>query len=302
MGRMSLRDRIQEGVFILDGAMGTQLFARGVEVGACSARLNVSSPDVVADIHTAYFEAGSDAVLTNTFSANRYALQRHGLADDVAAINQAAAELAGRAAGSDKYVLGDIGPTGEFLQPLGTLEPRDLESAFVDQAGALAAGGVDALMIETMTVLDEAAIAIDAAKSVAPDLPLFASMAFDRAGDDFRTMMGVDVAAAVSKMVAHGADVVGFNCGTATLDEYVELAEKLVAAANAAPENVLILAEPNAGKPELIDGQAVYRVTPEEFAAAVQKTNALGIKIIGGCCGTTPEHIKAVSEILEGAA
>jgi len=298
MSRMSLRDRIEEGVFILDGAMGTQLFARGVEVGACSAGLNVSSPDVVADIHTAYFQAGSDAVLTNSFSANRYALERHGLADDVAAINRTAADLARRAAGSNKYVLGDIGPTGEFQQPLGTLKPGDLESAFVDQAGALAAGGVDALTIETMTVMDEAAIAIDAAKSVAPDLPVFASMAFDRAGGDFRTMMGVDVASAVSKMVAHGADVVGFNCGTATLDEYVELAERLVSAARAASDKVLVLAEPNAGKPELIDGQAVYRVTPEEFAAAVQKINALGITIIGGCCGTTPEHIGAVAKAL----
>ena len=260
MGRMTLRDRIGQGVFLLDGAMGTQLFARGVEVGACNDYLNVESPEVVADVHRAYFQAGSHAVLTNTFGANRYALATHGLADEAAAINQAGAELARRAGGPEKYVLGDIGPTGDFLQPIGTLKPGELEEAFAQQAGALAAGGVDALVIETMTALDEAAIAIDAAKSVAADLPVFASMAFDKAGDDFRTMMGVDVISAVSKMVAHGVDAVGFNCGTATLDEYVELAERLVSAAKAASDKVLVFAEPNAGKPELAAGKAVYRV------------------------------------------
>ena len=304
MARKSLRERIGQGVFLLDGAMGTQLFARGVEVGACNDYLNVKSPDVVCDVHRAYLEAGSDAVLTNTFGANRVALKRHGLADQAQRINQAGARIARRAAGDRKYVLGDIGPSGEFLEPLGTLKAQELEDAFVEQTRALLAGGVDGLIIETMTALDEIAVAIEAAKSVCGDLPLFASMSFDRAGDDFRTMMGVYVRSALEKMVSLGVDAVGFNCGTATLDEYVELAAKFVVEAlektrlTSHGSLVTILAEPNAGRPELIDGQAIYRVSPDDFASAAKKIHSAGVNIIGGCCGTGPEHIAAVSKRL----
>jgi len=306
MARKSLRERIGQGVFLLDGAMGTQLFARGVEVGACNDYLNVKSPDVVCEVHRAYLDAGSDAVLTNTFGANRVALKRHGLADQAQRINQAGARIARRAAGDRKYVLGDIGPCGEFLEPLGTLKAQDLEDAFEEQARALLAGGVDGLIIETMTALDEIIVAIEAARSVCGDLPLFASMSFDRAGSDFKTMMGVDVTSAVVKIVSLGVDAVGFNCGTAALDEYVELAAKFVFAVEALKETrltshgslVTIFAEPNAGKPELVDGQAVYRVSPDDFASAAKKIHSAGVNIIGGCCGTGPEHIAAVSKRL----
>jgi len=299
MARISLRDRIGQGVFVLDGAMGTQLFARGVEVGTCSDNLCVASPDVVADVHRAYLAAGSDAVITNTFGANRYSLARHGLGDAVRQINEAGAQVAREAAGEEKYVLGDIGPSGDFLAPLGTLEPEDLRDAFAEQAKALLAGGADGLIIETMTALDEATIAIEAAKSVCGDLPVFASMSFDKAGDDFWTMMGVAVEGAVSKIASLGVDAVGFNCGRATLEEYIELAEKYVAAAGALGGEIAIYAEPNAGKPELAEGKAVYRVSPEEFAAATKKIQAAGINIIGGCCGTSPEHIEAVAKALK---
>jgi 5-methyltetrahydrofolate--homocysteine methyltransferase len=184
------------------------------------------------------------------------------------------------------------------LEPLGTLKAQELKDAFAEQARALLAGGVDGLIIETMTALDEIAVAIEAAKSVCGDLPLFASMSFDRAGSDFKTMMGVDVASAVGEIVSLGVDAVGFNCGTAALDEYVELADRLVAAATSASNEVLVLAEPNAGKPELVDGQAVYRVSPDDFASAAKKIHSAGVNIIGGCCGTGPEHIAAVSKRL----
>ncbi|MBN2269066.1 MAG: homocysteine S-methyltransferase family protein [Sedimentisphaerales bacterium] len=298
MAKISLREHIKHGVFVLDGAMGTQLFARGVESGTCTDYLNVRSPEVVCEVHRAYLDAGSDAVITNTFGANRYALGRHGLGGQVAAINRAGAEAARRAAGEERYVLGDIGPSGDFLEPLGTLKADELEEAFAKQSRALLAGGVDGLIVETMTALDEVRIAIEAAKSVAGDLPVFASMSFDRAGDDFRTMMGVDVESAVAKMLAAGADAVGFNCGTATLDEYVQLAQKLVAAAKSTSDETIVFAEPNAGKPELVEGEAVYRVSPEEFAVAVKKIHAAGITIIGGCCGTTPQHIAAAAKTL----
>jgi len=306
MARISLRERIERGVLVLDGAMGTQLFARGVEVGVCNDYLNVRSPDVVCEVHRAYLDAGSDAVLTNTFGANRYALGRHRLGGEVVAINRAGAEAARRAAGEEKYVLGDIGPSGDFLEPLGTLKADELEEAFAEQAKALVAGGVDGLIVETMTALDEVRIAIEAAKSAAGNLPVFASMSFDKVADGFKTMMGVDVESAVAKMVSAGADAVGFNCGTATLDEYVELAAEFVSAVEALEKTrltshgslVTIFAEPNAGKPELIDGKAVYRVRPEEFAAAAKRIRAAGITIIGGCCGTTPQHIAAAARAL----
>jgi 5-methyltetrahydrofolate--homocysteine methyltransferase len=297
---MSLKERISDGLFLLDGAMGTQLIARGIEAGVCSDYLNIESPDIIFEIHQAYFRAGSDAVLTNTFGANKYALARHGLNDKVKEINTAAAKIAWRAAGKEKYVLGDIGPSGDFLQPLGNLEAEELKNAFAEQAEALLAGGVDGFIIETETALDEMTIAVEAVKSVSRDLPVFVSFAFDRVAGDFRTMMGVDVKSAVTKMVSLGVDAVGFNCGTVSLDEYVELAKKFVSEIMALKKSrVVIFAEPNAGKPELVDDRTVYKVSPEDFAAAAEKIYSAGVNIIGGCCGTTPEHIRALAERLK---
>ena len=298
MSRLDLRSRIQEGVFLLDGAMGTQLFARGVEPGRCNDAICVESPDIVADIHRAYLEAGSDAVITNTFGASRYTLARHGCAEQVHAINQAGAAVARRAAGEDKYVLGDIGSTGDFLEPLGTLKADALREAFAAQAQGLLDGGVDGFIVETMTALEEIEVAVSAVQSLDSGLPIFASMSFDKTAADFRTMMGVDVTAAVTKLVSLDVDAVGFNCGTATLDEYVALAQAYVAAARATGKEVIVFAEPNAGKPELLDGEAVYRVTPEEFAEAEKQILAAGIHVLGGCCGTAPPFIAAVAKAL----
>ena len=300
MSRMSLKERISGGIFLLDGAMGTQLIARGIEVGKCNDYLNVESPDVVSDIHRSYFEAGSDAVLTNTFGANKYALGRHRLEEEAAKINSAGARIARRAGGQEKYVLGDIGPSGDFLEPLGSLKPEELKEAFARQAKALLDGGVDGFIIETMTALDEVTIAIEAVKSVSGGVPVLASMSFDRAGDGFKTMMGVEVETAVAKIVSSGVDAVGFNCGTLSLDEYIELAEKFVSAVQALSSDVIVYAEPNAGKPELVEDQAVYKVSPEDFAAAVEKIHSTGVNIIGGCCGTGPAHIKALAKKLRG--
>jgi 5-methyltetrahydrofolate--homocysteine methyltransferase len=297
VGRVGLKERLRQGLFLLDGAMGTQLIAHGVEPGKCSELLNLESPGIVLRIHNAYLEAGADAVLTNTFGGNGFALTRHGLVSRVADVNTAAAELARKAAGRTKYVLGDIGPTGDFLEPLGSLKPDQLTTVFADQAKALLAGGVDGFIIETMTAVEEATIAVKATKTVSPDLPVLASMSFDKRGPDFKTMMGVDVNAAVSALVSAGADAVGFNCGTTTLDEYIELAKRYVAAVAG---RVLIFAEPNAGKPELLDGKAVYKVTPDEFADAAQKIYAAGVTIIGGCCGSGPDHIKSLAKKLRG--
>jgi 5-methyltetrahydrofolate--homocysteine methyltransferase len=299
MAGRDLHARIQKDLFLLDGAMGTQLFARGAEPGKCNDWLNVESPDMVLEIHRAYFEAGSDAVLTNTFGANRYALSRHGYADKVSEINRAGAQVARTAAGDQRYVLGDIGPTGDFLEPLGTLRADRVREAYVEQVRGLREGGVDGFIIETMTALDEISLAIEAARSAGGGLPVFASMSFDKGSAGFRTMMGVDVPTAVSKMVSLGVDAVGFNCGTASLDEYVELSGAYVAAARSSGKKVQVFAEPNAGRPELMDGRAVYAVGPAEFAAACARILKAGIHILGGCCGTGPQHIQAAAEALK---
>ncbi len=299
MARVSLRERIKQDLFLLDGAMGTELIARGIEAGKCNDYLNIEQPDIISDIHRSYFEAGSDTVIANTFGANKYALSRHGFAEEIIKINKAGAEIARDAAGENKYVLGDIGPSGDFLEPLGPLKAQDLKDAYVRQANALLDGGVDGFIIETMTAIEETAVAIEAVKSIGGDLPVFASMSFDKAGDDFKTMMGVDVEAALAKIVSLGVDAVGFNCGTLSLDGYIELAEKYVSAAQALSADVLIYAEPNAGRPELVEEKAVYKVSPEDFAQTVEKIHAAGVNIVGGCCGTSPAHIRATAEKLK---
>jgi len=294
MAKISLREKINKGLFLLDGAMGTQLIASGIELGQCCDYLNIEQPDTILEIHRSYFQVGSDAVLTNTFGANRFALARHGFSDKVEEINNIGAQIALQAAGAGKYVLGDIGPSGDFLEPLGNLKSEGLKGAFIEQAKALSGGGVDGFIIETQTSLDEAAITVEAVKSISDELPVFASFAFDRVVGDFKTMMGVDVKSAVTKMISLGVDAVGFNCGTVSLDEYIELTKKFVSAVKILNKKVLVFAEPNAGQPELVDGRAVYKVTPEDFAAAAEKIHSAGVNIIGGCCGTGPEHIKAV--------
>jgi len=299
MSRINLRERIRQGLFLLDGAMGTELIARGVETGVCNDYLNIESADIVGDVYRSFLRAGSDAVLTNTFGANKYALGRHGFGDKAREINTVAAEIARQAAGEEKYVLGDIGPTGGFLEPLGELKADEVKGAYAEQAAGLLAGGVDGFIIETMTALDEITIAIEAVKSVCGELPVFASMAFDKAGDDFRTMMGVDVESAVAKIIPLGIDAVGFNCGKMLLNEYVELADKILLSARGISDDVVILAEPNAGKPELINGKAVYKVLADDFAAALEKIHSAGVNIVGGCCGTGPAHIEAVAKRLK---
>jgi len=295
----NLRERIKQGLFLLDGAMGTQLIARRINVGKCNDYLNIESPGIISEIHRAYLQAGSDAIIANTFGANKFALARHELSEKVIEINKAGARIARLAAGNEHYVLADIGPTGDFLEPLGGLKPAECRDAFVRQAEALVAGGVDGFIIETMTALDEIIMAIEAVKSVCGDLPVFASMSFDKAGDDFKTMMGVGLEAMAAKIIPLDIDAIGFNCGTLSLDEYIWLAEKLVSAVRNLSDDVAIFAEPNAGKPELVEDTAVYKVSPEEFARTAEKIYSTGINIIGGCCGTGPAHIEAMAKKLK---
>jgi 5-methyltetrahydrofolate--homocysteine methyltransferase len=278
--------------------MGTEFIARGVEVGSCNNYLNVTSPELVKSVHAAYFTAGCDAVITNTFGANSIAIDRYGLADEVEKINLEGVKIARAVAdeaardGKAKYVLGGIGPCGDFIEPLGEVKPADLKEAFRKQAMVLGDGGADGFIIETMTAIEEIEVAVDAVKCVS-DLPVFVSLAYDSSGDVFRTMMGVGPADAVERICKLGISAIGFNCGTCDMDEYVRLAD--IYAELLCDTPVLLLAEPNAGKPELVDGEVVYSLSAEEYGRAMKKIVASPATIVGGCCGTGPGHIAAVA-------
>lgn len=296
MAREPLHRRIGKGVLLIDGAMGTQLIERGIEPGGCNEKLCIDRPGVVAAVHQAYLDAGCNAILTNSFGGNAISLARHGLADQVHSLNVAAAQVARKAAGEDRYVLGDIGSTGDFLEPLGSLKEADLHAAFAAQAKALDEGGVDGFIIETMTALDELVVAVKAVKSVSTK-PVLASMSFDPAPDGAKTMMGVMPRMMVDKLISSGVHAVGFNCGTLDMDGYLALAEAFRSALFGT--NIRWLAEPNAGKPQLQGDKAVYTLSPEDYAKTLVEIRNMGCAIIGGCCGTSPAHLAAAAKAMK---
>jgi 5-methyltetrahydrofolate--homocysteine methyltransferase len=285
-------------VVVGDGAMGTELQRAGLAIGECGDRWNLEHPGRLLAIHAAYIESGSEAIITNSFGANRWVLDRYGLAGRVAAVNRAAATIARRAAGTAVSVLGDIGPCGGFLRPLGEIEPTDLAAEFAVQAGALVECGVDGVIIETMSAVEELRIAIGAARAAGAPL-VIASMAFDRVPNgNFRTMMGVSPEQAAKAAVEAGADIVGANCGTHMTA--ADFARVVTAFRQVTDRPIMIQA--NAGSPELVDGRAVYRLTPDEFAEGMKGVVEAGARIVGGCCGTTPAHIAALARQFKAGA
>jgi 5-methyltetrahydrofolate--homocysteine methyltransferase len=280
-----------------DGAMGTELQRAGLPVGECGERWVLEHPDKLQAIHAAYISAGSEAIITNSFGANRWVLERYGLADQVELVNRQAAVVARRAAGAAVAVLGDIGPCGGFLKPLGDVDPAELEESFTRQARALLEGGADGIIIETMTAVEEVTAAVRAAKAAGAPF-VIASLAFDRVPNGaIRTMMGVSAEQAAKAVVAAGADAVGANCGTHLApQDFV----RVVTAFRSVTDRP-IMVQSNAGSPELVDGKPVYRLTPELFAEGLREVVAAGAGILGGCCGTTPAHIGALSAALRTA-
>ena len=281
------------GPILADGAMGTMLFASGLQFGDPPEVWNVSQPEVVRRIQRGYLEAGSRIVMTNTFGGNRLRLRLHGLHERVGELNRTAAILLRKevdAAGGRALVAGDIGPTGEIMAPLGTLSDEEATEVFAEQAAALIAGGVDVIWIETMSHLSEIRAAIQGVRQVSADIPIIATMTFDTRG---HTMMGVSPEQAVTSLASWGVDAIGGNCGNGP-DELLPVIERMRAAA----PDLTLVAKSNAGMPELVDMRAVYRCDPETMAAAALEMRDAGASIIGGCCGNTPEHVRAIADLV----
>jgi len=281
------------GVLLADGAMGTMLFDAGLESGEAPERWNLEQPDRVRAVHAAYLSAGSQLLLTNTFGANRFRLTLHGLEDRVAELNRAGAETlqaAVAAAGRPALIAGDIGPSGSLLTPLGDLEFAEAVSGFAEQAGALTAAGVDLIWIETMSDLEEMRAALEGVRQVAPEMAVVTTMSFDTHG---RTMMGVKPEDAVQALHSWGATAVGGNCGNGP-EEVIQVVHKMRAAS---PETVLV-AKGNAGMPELVKGRACYHATPESMADYLRRAVEAGAAVVGACCGSTPEHLRAMAAAL----
>ncbi|HVW04289.1 MAG TPA: homocysteine S-methyltransferase family protein [Vicinamibacterales bacterium] len=295
--RRPLLDVIKTRPLLGDGAMGTQLMFAGLEQGNCGEAWNLSHPDRVLAIQRRYAEAGSDCIITNTFGGSRIMLNRHGEADRVTDINAAAVAITREAfGGREGYVLGDIGPFGGLMEPYGDFTEAQVREAFTEQAKALVDAGADAIIIETQTSLEELDIAITAAKEAGAPC-VIGSMAYDVTldGSTFRTMMGIDPERAAEFMQEHGADIVALNCGTrmdmARAREAVERYRRAT--------DLPVMAQPNAGQPKLVNMKVIYDETPDQMVTGVEPLLDAGANIIGACCGSTPEHIRAFRQAID---
>jgi 5-methyltetrahydrofolate--homocysteine methyltransferase len=293
----SFRERIGRGETLLaDGAIGSLLMARGLEPGAAPEGLNLSAPQVVEEVARLYLEAGAEIVQTNTFGASPLKLARHGLAGRAAEINTAAVVAARRAVGARACVSGSCGPSGRLLKPYGDVSEEELSDGFLVQMSALAAAGVDLICVETMTDLREARLAVAAARRAAPGIPVLATMTFEAFSRGFFTIMGNDIEAACSGLADAGADLVGSNCGNGSARMTA------IAAEFKRRSRLPVVIQSNAGLPELRQGAAAYPETPADLARAARELKVLGVAVIGGCCGTTPEHTRAMRRALDEEA
>jgi 5-methyltetrahydrofolate--homocysteine methyltransferase len=290
-------EAIRERVLVGDGAMGTQLMFAGLEQGNCGEEWNLTHPERVLAIQRRYAEAGSDCILTNTFGGSRIMLNRHGHPDDVAAVNKAGVAIAREAFGDRQgFVIGDIGPFGGLMEPYGDFTEAQVRDAFVEQARALVEAGADAIIIETQTSLEELLLGIQAAAEVGAPC-VIGSMAYDVTldGSTFRTMMGIDPERAAAFMQAHGAHIVALNCGTGMdmvrARDAVERYRRVT--------DLPVMAQPNAGQPKLVNMKVVYDETPEQMVTGVAALLEAGTNILGACCGSTPDHIRAFRQAMD---
>ncbi len=286
---MAISDRLAAGPLLADGAWGTELQGLGLPPGECPDHWNLLQPERVRSVASSYVEAGSDIILTNTFRANRVALAAAGLESDLSAINRAGVRISREAAGEKAFVFASIGPTGKLVAA-GEIAPEEASAAFREQALALAEEHPDALILETMSDLAEASLALAAARETG--LPVWVSFAFDSGKNKDRTMTGVTPEQAAERMTAEGASGVGANCGVGIV-EAVAVCRRMRAATT-----LPLWIKPNAGLPEFVDGRVIYRCEPAGFAARIPDLISSGAKVVGGCCGTGPEFIRAAARTL----
>ncbi len=285
----ALRDRVLRQVVLCDGALGTMLQRAGLPAGHCTEEWNLSHPEAVAAVHRGYVEAGSHVLETNTFGANRIALGRHGLAERVAEINAAAVRIARAEAGVGRWVLGSVGPLGGLVEPWGNLLQDGAFAAFREQMESQLQAGAQGVIIETFGVIEEAAIAVRAAiEAGAPNI--VCTMSFEGGG---RTFMGVTPERALQGLKEAGAHLVGANCGGGPEEILAAIKEMH----QVAPEEALV-AQPNAGKPRLVGSETVFDLTPEAMAGYVAAFLGAGVRLLGGCCGSTPAHLRAMAGAL----
>ena len=283
-------NRLKQSPVLCDGAMGTLLYAKGVFINRCYDELNLSQPEMIRDIHHDYLQAGAEIIETNTFGANSFRLARHGLVDRVRDINLAGVRLAREAAKSfDAWVAGSMGPLGVRIEPLGKVSFAEARAAFREQAAALVEGGVDLLMLETFGYLEELHQAIRACREVNPSLPLVAQVTID---EDGNCLDGSDPETFAARLTEWQVDVLGINCSVGPV-AMLEAIER-VRAATSLP----LAAQPNAGMPRSVEGRNIYLCSPEYMANFTADFVAAGVRLIGGCCGTTPDHIRAMKSIL----
>ncbi|CAB4533313.1 unannotated protein [freshwater metagenome] len=286
----AIYDALAKATLASDGAMGTMLQARGLTDGGAPELWNVEKPEEIEAVLEAYAAAGANFITTNTFGGTSGRLAMHGLEDRLEELNKAGAAIARKVADRHPgcFVMGDIGPSGELMEPMGTLTPESGKELFAAQIKALVAGGVDAILIETMSDLGEVEAAVSAAQEVAPGMPIIVTLSFDT---NLRTMMGVKPAMAVTHLASLGVRIIGANCGRGT-DEMSQIAKELV---GARPEGVFIITQSNAGLPKLQGDEFIYDGTPEEMARYAKEMKDLGVNIVGSCCGSSPAHTQAIS-------
>ncbi len=289
---MNFLDKVIKSGLIFDGGMGTMLIKAGIESSQVSEYWNLEKPDIIKNIHKAYFDAGADIITTNTFGGSRIKLQKANLQMHVEEINKIAATIARKVAGEQKYVAGDIGPCGEMLQPFGLIPEEEAVDNFAEQANALIDGGVDVFIIETMFDINESIAAIKGIKTVS-DLPIIATLTFAQSPTGFATVMGNKVADSMKQLIDNGANVVGANC-TLDSEQMLKLSEEIRKSTDA-----LTIVQPNAGKPTIQETEVIYPEDVITFSNNILKMKQLGINIVGGCCGTSPEYITKIREILK---